>query len=178
MGFNLKLPANTGHEVCGVIEEVGRDVRAAKVGDRVTIPFHDSDGTCPECRSGHQNLCDHVIVPGVQRLGGWAQYVTVGAADLNCIRLPESVSSLSAAALGCATAPRNTPDRDRRRPSHCSREPRSSGFVVRTMKVCVRGTSRTKPKNSAKMRVCGRPAGGGELVSKNVYGEDSPLGRA
>jgi NADPH:quinone reductase-like Zn-dependent oxidoreductase len=66
------------------IEEVGRDVRAIKVGDR-----------------GYQNLCDHVIMPGVQRLGGWAQYVTVSAADLNCIKLPESVSSLSAAALGC-----------------------------------------------------------------------------
>src|SRR5271166_16613 len=101
MGFNLKLPANTGHEVGGVIEEVGRDVRAVKVGDRVTIPFHESDGTCPECRSGYQNLCDHVIMPGVQRLGGWAQYVTVSAADLNCIKLPEGVNSLSAAALGC-----------------------------------------------------------------------------
>jgi D-arabinose 1-dehydrogenase-like Zn-dependent alcohol dehydrogenase len=101
IGFNLKLPANTGHEVGGVIEEVGRDVHTVKVGDRVTIPFHESDGTCPECRSGYQNLCDHVIVPGVQRLGGWAQYVTVSAADLNCIKLPEGVNSLSAAALGC-----------------------------------------------------------------------------
>jgi D-arabinose 1-dehydrogenase-like Zn-dependent alcohol dehydrogenase len=101
MGFNLALPANTGHEVGGVVEEVGRDVRTIKVGDRVTIPFHESDGTCPRCRAGFQNLCDHVIIPGVQRLGGWAQYVTVTAADLNCIKLPDGVDTLSAAALGC-----------------------------------------------------------------------------
>jgi propanol-preferring alcohol dehydrogenase len=81
-----------------VVEEVGRDVRTIKVGDRVTIPFHESDGTC---RAGYQNLCDNVITGGVQRTGGWAQHVTVTAADLNCIRLPDGVDSLSAAALGC-----------------------------------------------------------------------------
>jgi hypothetical protein len=101
LGMNLTLPANTGHEVGGVVEEVGRDVRSIKVGDRVTVPFHESDGTCPHCRAGLQNLCDNVITPGVQRLGGWAQYVTVTAADLNCIKLPEPVDTLSAAALGC-----------------------------------------------------------------------------
>jgi propanol-preferring alcohol dehydrogenase len=118
IGFNLPLPTNTGHEVGGVVEEVGRDVRTIKVGDRVTIPFHESDGTCPECRAGYQNLCDHMIVGGVQRLGGWAQYVTVTAADLNCIRLPEGVDSLSAAALGCRymTAYRAVVDRGRVQP--------------------------------------------------------------
>lgn len=118
IGFNLPLPANTGHEVGGVVEEVGRDVRTIKVGDRVTIPFHEADGTCMECRAGYQNLCDHMIVAGVQRMGGWAQYVTVTAADLNCIRLPEGVDSLSAAALGCRymTAYRAVVDRGRVQP--------------------------------------------------------------
>lgn len=37
MGFDFALPTNTGREVGGVIEEVGRDVRALKVGDRVTV---------------------------------------------------------------------------------------------------------------------------------------------
>jgi propanol-preferring alcohol dehydrogenase len=58
VGFNLRLPANTGHEVGGVVEEVGSDVHTVKVGDRVTIPFHESDGTCPQCLAGYQNLCD------------------------------------------------------------------------------------------------------------------------
>lgn len=89
-----------------------------KVGDRVTIPFHEADGTYPECRAGYQNLCDHMIAPGVHRTGGWAQYVTVTAADLNCIPLPEGVDSLSAAALGCRymTAYRAVVDRGRVQP--------------------------------------------------------------
>jgi D-arabinose 1-dehydrogenase-like Zn-dependent alcohol dehydrogenase len=118
MGFNLALPANTGHEVGGVVEEIGRNVRGIKVGDRVTIPFHEADGTCLQCRAGYQNICDHVIIPGVQRLGGWAQYVTVTAADLNCIKLPDGVDTLSAAALGCRfmTAYRATLGRGRVQP--------------------------------------------------------------
>lgn len=101
LGRNLALPANTGHEVGGVVEEVGRDVRTIKVGDRVTTPFHESDGTCPYCRAGLQNLCDNMITGGTNRIGGWAQYVTVTVADLNCIKLPDPVDTLSAAALGC-----------------------------------------------------------------------------
>jgi NADPH:quinone reductase-like Zn-dependent oxidoreductase len=56
-----------------------------------------------------------MIVGGVHRMGGWAQYVTVTAADLNCIRLPDGVDSLSAAALGCRymTAYRAVIDRGR-----------------------------------------------------------------
>jgi len=115
IGMNLELPAVLGHEVGGVVEEVGPDVRTVKVGDRVTIPFHESDGTCVECRAGYQNLCDHMIAPPVGRWGGWAQYITVTAADLNCIRLPEGVDTLSAAALGCRymTAYRAVVDRGR-----------------------------------------------------------------
>lgn len=101
MGLKLPLPTVLGHEVGGVVEEVGPDVRTVKVGDRVTIPFYEADGTCPYCRAGYQNLCDHGIIPAVHRSGGWAQYITVTAADLNCIRLAEGVDTLSAAALGC-----------------------------------------------------------------------------
>lgn len=101
MGVNIPLPAVMGHEFGGVVVEVGRDVRTVKVGDRVTVPFHESDGTCPQCRAGFQNLCDHGVQFAIDRTGGWAQYVTITAADLNCIQLPEGVDSLAAAALGC-----------------------------------------------------------------------------
>jgi D-arabinose 1-dehydrogenase-like Zn-dependent alcohol dehydrogenase len=118
MGMGLQLPTVLGHEVGGVVEEVGPDVRTVKVGDRVTIPFHEADGTCQYCRAGLQNLCDHEIISGVHRSGGWAQYITVTAADLNCIRLPEGVESLSAAALGCRymTAYRAVVDQGRVQP--------------------------------------------------------------
>jgi D-arabinose 1-dehydrogenase-like Zn-dependent alcohol dehydrogenase len=118
MGLNLQLPVVLGHEVGGVVEEVGPDVRTVRVGDRVTIPFHESDGTCPHCAAGRQNLCDHEVIPAIHRSGGWAQYVTISAADLNCIRLPEGVDTLSAAALGCRymTAYRAIVDRGRVQP--------------------------------------------------------------
>ena len=118
MGLKLPLPTVLGHEVGGVVEEVGPDVRTVKVGHPVTIPFHEADGTCPYCRAGHQNLCDHEIIPAVHRSGGWGQYITVTAADLNCIRLPEGVNTLSAAALGCRymTAYRAVVDRGRVKP--------------------------------------------------------------
>jgi D-arabinose 1-dehydrogenase-like Zn-dependent alcohol dehydrogenase len=51
--------------------------------------------------ASYQNLCDHEVIPAMHCSGGWAQYITVTAADLNCIRLPEGVDTLSAAALGC-----------------------------------------------------------------------------
>ena len=118
MGLKLPLPTVLGHEVGGVVEELGADVRTVKVGDRVTIPFHEADGTCLYCRAGDQNLCDHEIIPAVHRSGGWAQYITLTAADLNCIRLPEGVDTLSAAALGCRymTAYRAVVDRGRVKP--------------------------------------------------------------
>lgn len=94
VGVNVPLPVVMGHEVGGVVVEVGSDVRTVKVGDRVTIPFHESDGTCPQCRAGFQNLCDHGVRFARDRTGGWAQYVTITVADLNCIRLPEEVDTL------------------------------------------------------------------------------------
>jgi propanol-preferring alcohol dehydrogenase len=99
--MELKLPAIPDHEVGGVVAEVGRDVKNIKVGDRVTIPLHESDGTCPQCRDGLPNLCDNMISPPQGRPGGWAEYVTVVHADFNCIKLPDEVEALSAAALGC-----------------------------------------------------------------------------
>ena len=101
LGMEPALPANTGHEVGGIVEEVGPEVRSIRVGDRVTLPFHEVDGTCPQCRAGRHNLCDGLVIPGLQRRGGWAEYVTVSAADVNCIKLPDEVDTLSAAALGC-----------------------------------------------------------------------------
>lgn len=101
MGFNLKLPTILGHEVGGVVEEVGPNVRTVKVGNRVSILFHEADGTCPYCRAGYQNRCENEIIAGVHRTGGWAQYITVTNAELICIRLPDGVDTLSAAALGC-----------------------------------------------------------------------------
>src|SRR6266540_1351822 len=62
------------------------------VGDGVTFSLR-TEGVK---NASYQNLCDHKVIPAMHRSGGWAQYITVTAADLNCIRLPEGVDTLSA----------------------------------------------------------------------------------
>lgn len=73
-----------------------------KVGDRVTVPFNFACGHCPHCKSAQQNLCDEATWPFLEEgSGGWAEYVRVPNAGLNCVPLPSNVTELDAAALGC-----------------------------------------------------------------------------
>jgi threonine dehydrogenase-like Zn-dependent dehydrogenase len=55
-----------GHEGVGVIEEIGRDVRNLKVGDRVVIPSTIACGYCSYCRSGYFSQCDNANPNGPQ----------------------------------------------------------------------------------------------------------------
>jgi len=48
-----------GHEAIGIVEAVGRDVRAVEAGDLVVMPFAFSDGTCDYCEHGLQTACSH-----------------------------------------------------------------------------------------------------------------------
>lgn len=95
------LPHVPGHELAGVVEEVGRDVVRWKRGDRVTLPFVCGCGTCPQCRSGNHQICDRQFQPGFTAWGSFAQYVAVRYADANLVRLPEEIDFVTAASLGC-----------------------------------------------------------------------------
>src|SRR5690625_1099146 len=102
IGLGLELPAILGHEFGGEIVELGANVQGFSVGDRVTAPFHHGCGGCEFCLAGRPNLCAHVSVYGFAGTdGAYAQYLLVTNARSNLIRLPEGVSSTSAAALGC-----------------------------------------------------------------------------
>lgn len=95
------LPHVPGHELAGVVEEVGRDVVRWKRGDRVTLPFVCGCGTCPRCRSGNHQICDRQFQPGFTAWGSFAQYVAIRYADTNLVRLPEEIDFVTAASLGC-----------------------------------------------------------------------------
>jgi threonine dehydrogenase-like Zn-dependent dehydrogenase len=59
-GINpVKSPVPMGHEYCGIIEDVGRDVRSIRPGQFVIGSFFASDNTCPHCRAGFQTSCQH-----------------------------------------------------------------------------------------------------------------------
>jgi alcohol dehydrogenase len=98
---DVTLPHVPGHELAGVIEAVGRDVTRWKAGDRVTLPFVCGCGSCPQCLSGNQQVCDHQFQPGFTHWGSFAEYVAVDYADLNLVRLPEELDFVTAASLGC-----------------------------------------------------------------------------
>jgi len=101
---DVKLPHVPGHELAGIVEQAGRDVRRWRPGDRVTVPFVGGCGRCPQCASGNQQVCDHQFQPGFTHWGSFAQYVAIGYADVNLVRLPDELDFVTAASLGCRFA--------------------------------------------------------------------------
>jgi len=95
------FPHVPGHELAGTVEAVGKAVRNWKPGERVTIPFVSGCGSCPECRSGNQQVCDHQYQPGFSGWGSFAEFVAIRYADTNLVRLPDEVDFVTAASLGC-----------------------------------------------------------------------------
>lgn len=98
---SVSMPHVPGHEMAGVVAEVGSDVINWSPGDRVVVPFSCGCGTCPPCVAGHTNICDNEYQPGFSGWGSMAQFVAVPWADVNLVRLPDAIDFASAAALGC-----------------------------------------------------------------------------
>lgn len=92
-----------GHEPAGVVVDVGDRVEAVNEGDRVAVPFNLGDGVCPQCRNGHSNLCDNRVPLGLvpDSQGAFAEQFHVPWADHNVVPLPDGVSPVEMAGLGC-----------------------------------------------------------------------------
>lgn len=101
---DIALPHVPGHELAGVVDEVGSGVRRWSVGDRVTVPFVCGCGRCEWCRTGDAQVCPEQEQPGVTHWGSFAELVALHAADANLVALPDSVSFQAAASLGCRFA--------------------------------------------------------------------------
>ncbi|MDL5201679.1 zinc-dependent alcohol dehydrogenase family protein [Streptomyces sp. ALI-76-A] len=101
---DITLPHVPGHELAGVVEEVGARVTGWRPGDRVTVPFVCACGTCPSCAAGDQQVCERQTQPGFTHWGSFAQYVALDHADVNLIALPDDLSFATAASLGCRFA--------------------------------------------------------------------------
>ncbi|HEY1360355.1 MAG TPA: zinc-dependent alcohol dehydrogenase family protein [Thermoleophilaceae bacterium] len=93
-----KLPLVPGHQIVAHVRGGGERFSE---GERVGVPWLGwTDGTCPYCRSGRENLCDNARFTGYQRDGG---YATLVAADERfCFPIPEGYPDLQAAPLLCA----------------------------------------------------------------------------
>ena len=88
-----------GHEYCGEVVAAGPLARW-RVGERVVAPFILACGSCPACQSGQSHTCPDQRLPGFTEPGAFAEYVAVPFAH-NLARLPEGLSPVVAAGLGC-----------------------------------------------------------------------------
>jgi alcohol dehydrogenase len=98
---DITLPHVPGHELAGVVEEIGKDIQRWQPGDRVTVPFCCGCGDCPQCLAGDHHICDHYFQPGFTAWGSFAQYVAIRYAEINLVRIPDEIDFVTAASLGC-----------------------------------------------------------------------------
>jgi D-arabinose 1-dehydrogenase-like Zn-dependent alcohol dehydrogenase len=97
----IQYPRVPGHEVAGIIDEVGDGVSAWKKGQRVGVGWHGGqDNTCRECRRGDFRNCQNLKIPGISYDGGYQQYMVAPVEALAAI--PESLKDVDAAPLLCA----------------------------------------------------------------------------
>ncbi|MDX3910941.1 MAG: zinc-dependent alcohol dehydrogenase family protein [Sphingobium sp.] len=95
------LPIIPGHEIVGVVEQVGADVHTFRPGDRVGVPWlGHSCGICDYCRAGQENLCDTPGFTGCTCDGGYATHAVADAEY--CFAIPDCFSDAEAAPLLCA----------------------------------------------------------------------------
>jgi len=96
-----KLPIVPGHQIVGVVEKVGANVKEFHVGNRVGVPWlRHTCGECEFCRNDRENLCVNAQFTGFHVDGGYAEYAVTSAAF--ALRIPDNFDDAHAAPLLCA----------------------------------------------------------------------------
>lgn len=96
------LPLTLGHEVAGVVEEVGAEVRNVNVGDRVCLHYLVTCGDCRYCAMGCEQFCTSGSMIGKYQDGGYAEYIIVPSR--NAIPLPGEIPFEQGAVMMCSSA--------------------------------------------------------------------------
>lgn len=97
----LTYPRSPGHEIAGVIAELGPGVTTWKQGQRVGVGWHGGqDNTCLSCRRGDFGNCAQLKITGINYDGGYAEYMVAPAEAL--AQMPDSLDAAEAAPLLCA----------------------------------------------------------------------------
>ncbi len=97
------FPMILGHQVVGVVEEMGQEASRFKIGDRIGIGWiYSACGRCEYCASGNENLCPEFKATGRDAPGGYAEYMVVNEDFAS--KIPNTFSDTEAAPLLCAGA--------------------------------------------------------------------------
>jgi len=97
----IQYPRVPGHEVAGIVDELGAGVSAWKQGQRVGVGWHGGqDNTCRECRRGDFRNCRNVKIPGISYDGGYQEFMIAPVEAL--VAIPDTLTSVEAAPLLCA----------------------------------------------------------------------------
>lgn len=96
-----KLPVIPGHQIVGVVDEIGSDCHGLRVGDRVGVAWlRHTCGACDYCRRGRENLCERSQYTGYHADGGYAEYALVP--ERFAYSIPENFPDADAAPLLCS----------------------------------------------------------------------------
>jgi 2-desacetyl-2-hydroxyethyl bacteriochlorophyllide A dehydrogenase len=96
------LPLTLGHEVAGVVERLGEEVRGFQVGERVCLHYMLTCGHCEHCDRGQEQFCRSGKMIGKYADGGYAEFIVVPARSL--FHLPDEVPFAQGAVLMCSSA--------------------------------------------------------------------------
>jgi propanol-preferring alcohol dehydrogenase len=96
------LPLTLGHEVAGVVEAAGDEVKTVRVGERVCLHYLISCGDCQYCVAGSEQFCTTGSMIGKYQDGGYADYIVVPARS--ALPLPEEIPFEQGAIMMCSSA--------------------------------------------------------------------------
>jgi len=96
------LPLTLGHEVAGLVEQVGREIATVQPGDRVCLHYLATCGDCDWCRAGNEQFCRAARMIGKHRDGGFAEFILMPARSV--FRLPDEIPFAAGAILMCSSA--------------------------------------------------------------------------
>ena len=100
MAPNMKPPIILGHEIAGIIEETGADVKKFKAGDRVVLPATITCNSCLACKSWNETHCENIKRIGIDINGGFAEYTRVAAR--HAYPVESNLSDLELASFPCS----------------------------------------------------------------------------
>jgi len=96
------LPLTLGHEVAGLVEEVGPNALGVRRGDRICVHYLATCGRCPRCVQGIEQFCQTGAMIGKHRDGGYAEFMLMPARSL--FQLPDEIPFEIGAIMMCSSA--------------------------------------------------------------------------